>query len=65
MLPLDGGPRAPPAPWRDLLTGTVHQGPGVALAALTQRLPVALLVRADQHLDAPAASGDDDAEVPR
>jgi (1->4)-alpha-D-glucan 1-alpha-D-glucosylmutase len=51
------GTRLPlaPGPWRDLLTGTVHPGPEVALAALTQRLPVALLV----PLDADAPPGDD------
>jgi (1->4)-alpha-D-glucan 1-alpha-D-glucosylmutase len=39
-LPLDG-----PA-WRDVLTGTVHPGGRVPLAALTARLPVALLIPA-------------------
>ncbi len=59
VLPLREGP------WRDVLTGAVHQGPGVPLAALTQRLPAALLVPVDVHLDVAAASGDDDAEAPR
>jgi (1->4)-alpha-D-glucan 1-alpha-D-glucosylmutase len=34
----------PPGPWRDVLTGAVHRGPHVLLAALTARYPVALLV---------------------
>jgi (1->4)-alpha-D-glucan 1-alpha-D-glucosylmutase len=38
VLTLPGGA------WADLLTGTVHTGPAVALAELTRRLPVALLV---------------------
>jgi (1->4)-alpha-D-glucan 1-alpha-D-glucosylmutase len=38
VLPLPAGP------WRDVLTGTTHAGPRPLLSALTQRLPVALLV---------------------
>ena len=40
MLPLPGG-----GAWADLLTGAVHRGPTVPMAALTGRLPVALLVQ--------------------
>jgi len=35
---------AGPRRWRDVLTGTTHDGPAPALAGLTGRLPVALLV---------------------
>jgi (1->4)-alpha-D-glucan 1-alpha-D-glucosylmutase len=38
-LTLPGGGR-----WADALTGSVHEGPAVPLAELTDRLPVALLV---------------------
>jgi (1->4)-alpha-D-glucan 1-alpha-D-glucosylmutase len=36
----------PEGTWRDVLTGATHPGPQVPLSALTQPLPVALLVRA-------------------
>ncbi len=56
-LPLDGGP------WRDLLTGAVHPGPRVPLAALTRRLPVALLVPAGSPGPA-AEAGQDESRGP-
>jgi (1->4)-alpha-D-glucan 1-alpha-D-glucosylmutase len=43
-LPLSDGTRGPARAWRDLLTGTVHAGPRLALGPLTEQLPVALLV---------------------
>jgi maltooligosyltrehalose synthase len=43
-LPLSDGSRGPARAWRDLLTGTVHAGPRLALGRLTEQLPVALLV---------------------
>jgi (1->4)-alpha-D-glucan 1-alpha-D-glucosylmutase len=58
VLPLGGGR------WQDLLTGAVHPGPRVPLAALTQRLPVALLVPAGSP--GPAADpGHDEPRVAR
>jgi (1->4)-alpha-D-glucan 1-alpha-D-glucosylmutase len=39
VLPLPGGR------WRDVLTGAAHSGTSVLLSALTERLPVALLVK--------------------
>jgi (1->4)-alpha-D-glucan 1-alpha-D-glucosylmutase len=42
-LPLPGGC------WRDVLTGTLHRGARPPLAGLTRRLPVALLVPADDR----------------
>ena len=57
VLPLDGGP------WQDLLTGAVHPGPRLPLAALTQRLPVALLVPAGPA-GTGAGPGHDEPRVP-
>ena len=37
-----------PVPWRDVLTGKVHQGPRLELAGLLASLPVALLVPAGE-----------------
>ena len=42
-LPAASGPSA--AGWTDVLTGAEHEGPRPSLAALTRRLPVALLTR--------------------
>ena len=41
--------------WLDVLTGTAHDGPRVSVAALTARLPVALLVPAELARGAAAA----------
>ncbi len=58
VLPLGQGP------WQDLLTGVVHPGPRLPLAALTRRLPVALLVPAGTPGGA-ADPGHDEPQVPR
>jgi (1->4)-alpha-D-glucan 1-alpha-D-glucosylmutase len=47
-------PGTGPRRWRALLTGAVYAGPALPLAELTGRLPVALLVPADD----PGAAGD-------
>ncbi|MFI5067591.1 MAG: hypothetical protein ACHP9Z_26920, partial [Streptosporangiales bacterium] len=57
------GGSPPGLAWRDLLTGVVHPGPRVLLAALTQRLPVALLVPAGSPGPA-AETGHDESQVP-
>jgi (1->4)-alpha-D-glucan 1-alpha-D-glucosylmutase len=44
VLPMPSQPGAQPRAWRDVLTETVHAGPGLVLSRLTERLPVALLV---------------------
>jgi len=61
VLTLPGQPGGPPPglAWRDLLTGVVHPGPQVPLAALTQRLPVALLVPAGPPGPAADAGADE------
>jgi (1->4)-alpha-D-glucan 1-alpha-D-glucosylmutase len=58
----------PAGAWQDLLTGERHDGPAVPLAALTRRLPVALLVPAAPDgtpLDGAPAAGDDGPVVTR
>jgi (1->4)-alpha-D-glucan 1-alpha-D-glucosylmutase len=56
LLPLPDGI------WRDVLTGATHAGPGTLLSALTERLPVALLVPAARG---PAGYGAGQARTPR
>jgi (1->4)-alpha-D-glucan 1-alpha-D-glucosylmutase len=54
--------------WRDVLTGATHAGPHPLLSTLTERLPVALLVRDESlpaHLDPTPSPADDGPEVPR
>jgi (1->4)-alpha-D-glucan 1-alpha-D-glucosylmutase len=54
--------------WRDLLTGATHAGPHPLLSTLTERHPVALLVRDESlpaHLDPTPSPADDGPEVPR
>jgi (1->4)-alpha-D-glucan 1-alpha-D-glucosylmutase len=43
VLPLPAAPGHSAAGWTDVLTGAEHEGPRPSLAALTRRLPVALL----------------------